>query len=229
MSCYEWESGSVKLSCAEYRRFLKEFRGEWNKTLDAAHARAKKLHTDVLKTHKGKRGIDNWYQVVSSHVIDSQRYTYGMPITHTVWDFDHTDLIMQAFGYGSYGSENREKRPRNPQKKFFKHATSKVRRFDSHTGECSVSFDDKSRTVTWGVGENNHACERAHESSLGKIFFKLMGTVKWTRGTGGTIVGNDEYNRDNDGVGGGGNLIKEAYGPLGKQDAERNARFAMCY
>jgi hypothetical protein len=41
------------------------------------------------------------------------------------------------------------------------------------------------------------------------------GKIDWTRGTGGVIVGNNEYN-DGDGVGDGANYIVEGFGPLGK-------------
>ena len=63
-------------------------------------------------------------------------------------------------------------------------------------GEACIAFNDDSRTVVWRVSENNHACDYAHEHPMGKAFFQAMSQVNWTRGTGGTIIGNDEYNQD---------------------------------
>jgi len=40
--------------------------------------------------------------------------------------------------------------------------------------------------------------------------------VEWTRGSGGTIIGNDEYNQDSDAVGGGGNYVCYEFGPRKK-------------
>jgi len=80
-------------------------------------------------------------------------------------------------------------------------------------GEGGISFDDKSRTVKWYVTENNHACESAHESFMGNAFFRALGQVVWTRGTGGEIVGNDEYNRESKASGDGGNFTKQTFGP----------------
>jgi hypothetical protein len=63
------------------------------------------------------------------------------------------------------------------------------------------------------VIENNHACERAHEDTVVSQFFSMLQRVTWVRGTGGEIVGNDEYNRDSSLAGGGGNYVNYAFGP----------------
>jgi hypothetical protein len=68
------------------------------------------------------------------------------------------------------------------------------------------------REVTWSVRENNHAVESARWDPLGKAFFTALGRVRWTRGSGGQIVGNDEYNRDSDYAGGGSNYVTAEFG-----------------
>ena len=79
--------------------------------------------------------------------------------------------------------------------------------------ESSISFDHKAKTLTWSVSENNRAVERAHEGWLWKALTSALSRVKWTRGSGGKIVGNDEYNRDNSYEGGGGNYVTHEFGP----------------
>ena len=67
-------------------------------------------------------------------------------------------------------------------------------------------------TVTWDVSENNHAPERAHAHPLAASLFRHLHAVQWTSRSGGIIVGNDEYARDDRDVGGGGNYTVESFG-----------------
>lgn len=78
-------------------------------------------------------------------------------------------------------------------------------------GEGAVSFDKDTSTVRWSTGENRGATERAHNSAAGTALFNRLKTVKWTRNTGGIIMGNNEYAED----AGRGDECSTAYGPLG--------------
>ena len=90
---------------------------------------------------------------------------------------------------------------------------------------ATISFGKDGRHVEWDVNENNHAVETAHDHPVGKAFFRALGKITWTRGSGGTICGNDEYNRDGEGEGAGGNYVTAEYGPAA-QKRERASRFS---
>lgn len=84
-------------------------------------------------------------------------------------------------------------------------------------GEAFYYLRPDTHTVFWDVGENNHAQERAREEPNARVLFKALGKIKWGRGSGGDIIGNDEYNRDDCTAGGGGNYVVESFGPKKKR------------
>lgn len=60
---------------------------------------------------------------------------------------------------------------------------------------------------------------------LATVLFRLLNKVQWTRGSGGEIVGNDEYNRDSTHVGGGSNYVKDSWGPKSNPTAWRRTGY----
>jgi hypothetical protein len=219
MSCYEWERGTFKLSVAGYKKFKKEFILGMQKIYDNAYQDALTLHEKMIAEAKGKRGVQ-WFDLFQK-LRNVHSMSGGMFSCSTYKDLDELGLAEGSF-FRKRNGEGRTMhvRPLKPRKSDFTIQKRQVNpSFDFE--DAYVSFDDKRRTITWNVEENNHACDRAGEHAFGKLFFRVLGNVKWTRGTGGTIVGNDEYNRDDYEAGGGGNQIKATYGPVGKEENRR--------
>ncbi len=92
---------------------------------------------------------------------------------------------------------------------------------DYHETDLSLTFVPDKHAVVYSVGENNHAREWANESILGKTWYEAINNVKWAHGTGGVILGNDEYSRESgyENEGGGGSYVVAAYGYLGVKEA----------
>jgi hypothetical protein len=92
--------------------------------------------------------------------------------------------------------------------------------------DLSISLDRQTRTIRYDVGENNHARDHADASPLGQAWHRVISTVKWTHGTGGVLLGNDEYNRESgeDYAGGGGSYVVAAYGYIGAKEAPGHVR-----
>lgn len=83
----------------------------------------------------------------------------------------------------------------------------------SLTGDASIVLNAATKSVSWVVYENNRACEEARDHELAKVLFRALGNINWVRGSGGKIVGNDEYNRDSCVLGACGNYLVASYGP----------------
>lgn len=89
--------------------------------------------------------------------------------------------------------------------------------FELGDGNSTIRTDADNTTVFWNVYEGNHACEEARKHETAKALFRALDRVVWTRGSGGDIVGNDEYNRDSCSLGGSGNYLVTRYGPQKKR------------
>lgn len=191
MSTYNWESGTIKLSTAEFPKVRKAL-------FDAAN-------TERARTFS--RATELWKRLKAGEKPDAVRHNEG--------DNELIDGLFREVTTAPDGNKTYTRRttPLMPRKKDFAPLPWKTLVFRASWAEGTVSFDPKARTVRWSVSENNHAVERARESWLGRAFFTALSRVNWTRGTGGTIVGNDEYNRDSDYEGGGGNYVTANYPP----------------
>lgn len=238
MSCYEWEEGQWKFPCAEYSKFKRTLREAYNRMQDRKLTVALDVYAKLLLAGKGKRNFDfkaalddMRYNMRQSVYSNSEAEQYGRCIDNSMFTdrvpMTAEDCKQRGIPLGPNGEAHpnsfkyvSRKKPRKPRKNDFPHATNKTGRFNG--GEFDISFNDKTRQVIWSVDENNHSCDRAHEHPLAKEFFKALNGVNWTRGTGGSIVGNDEYNRDSRDSGGGGNFNKGTWGPK-EQKRERES------
>jgi hypothetical protein len=196
MSCYEWEHGHFKLPTKAYPSFRKGLIKIHNDLELARLAAAKQAFTKIKAASKGQK---------DKHIIDfMNQISNELGISYAL-----ADLIVKNDGTGKW-------KLRQPKKKDLS-----IRLVSK---DCEFAFEDASIRfakgyVYWDVMENNHARTNAHAHPMAKAFFRALDKVVWTRGSGGIIIGNDEYNRDSGGVGGGGNYLVAAYGPLGKKES----------
>ena len=188
MSCYEWEQGTIKLPTKIYAKFRREYINEYNAIQLRAMDKLNAWRELVLKAATGKRGYD--FQEGMKYYAN----TYGEYI-----------MVEALF-------PDDRKKPLKPTRKMFNFVNGKNNSFDVDSGGAGIGFDAKSHSVSWAVHENNHAVEDARATIEAKVFFGMLSRVTWTRGSGGVIVGNDEYNGDNISEGGGGNYVTDRFG-----------------
>lgn len=188
MSCYEWEKGRILLPSKDYSKFRQEVIKAWNdwwlKVLEHA-----KQAVEVLRVNPDRTAsevlYDKWAPARSMHDDTLHAIVCIIPNKDGKWMMPKKqDLPLKPISKGCC----------------------------LNLGEAFIILLDNERTVVWSVSENNHACDRAHDHPVAKVLFRLLSQVKWVRGTGGEIVGNNEYNQESDYAGGGGNFVKQTYG-----------------
>jgi hypothetical protein len=192
MSCYEWEFGQITLPTRQYASFRKEFIKGYNSIqLRQKHDKLTAWYRLAVLRAKGKRGFD--YKKFMLDFCNS---------------YAEEEMVEKLFTIDSNGK--RKSKPVVPTKKMFNFVNTQEHCFNLQ--EAGITFDKTTHSVSWSVSENNHACESAHNLPEAKLLFRMLSNVKWVRGTGGVIVGNDEYNRDSYEDGGGSNYPKITFG-----------------
>jgi hypothetical protein len=187
MSCYNWEEGSIVIPKNQWAAFRTAIIEKVNGLREEQYRLACEAYEAAQEAGKGQRGFSR-----AAWVQNSERFY---------------DVAIHVTRRG-------ETRVFKPKKKDFpKLPTSKSAVL--HLDEVSIMLDNKKHAVTYSSGENNRAVEYARDNPVvGLMFVKLRG-INWTRGSGGKIVGNDEYNRDSRASGDGGNYTKAAFGYRG--------------
>ena len=204
MSCYEWEHGVIKIPAKEWSAFRKTLIKAWNEDQEKVYRRALQAWERVNEAIKGKRG-KNRVEALNAAL---DRYC----------DAETRPRVV------SFKLEFRQYRPHFHKPKKPK-ALPVTKDAILNMPDAAIILKNETKTVEWDVPENNHACENAQKHPIAKLLFRLLFQMKWTRGSGGQIVGNDEYHRDAYEAGDGANYVKKEYPPrhVGKPGPARLA------
>lgn len=212
MSCHEWEEGTVLLSTAAFPKFRKDLIAAFNKRAADDYLEACRLHRNLVAAGAGKRKFD--YRAALTNIMyGAGRVSFRID---TLPDYKVEDLLLTK------PTADTSSKPRRPLKKDFPLAKWDTVTFSGDMDSYCL-LDPKLRTVLWSVPENNHAVNTARNAWLARTVFGILGVVNWTRGTGGVIWGNDEYNRDAR-ADGGGNYVTATFGPLGSKTNQIGGR-----
>jgi hypothetical protein len=239
MSKYGWERGSIKLPTSDFTKVRKVME-------DGAKADAQAAFDETQRFWKGLTAKQKRDQ--GEYQAAAREFVYGNPYVSTggwgsralqdpsrphspgVAD-GHREAVSELLGKALYNRVETPS-PHRPGHVSVDHVPCPPKRVlrsdvDFPTNrttvfrvgsEATVSFDRDRSEVTWAVPDNNHAVENARDHPVAGRFFGAIAKVRWTRGTGGVLTGNDEYNRDNDYAGGGANYCTTAFGPIGAEE-----------
>lgn len=237
MSCYNEENGSFILPAAAIASFRRGLVQAVNKEKEKAFEVAKALHayiTQPIDKGNGKpprkerlaalnKALKKDYytaervlnEALDALDPDKPRGLYQMGPTRK-WSDNVREMAIDLVLPHHYGKPMKFQAPK---KKDLSLAPSNATTFSND--DAGVSIDPKTRTVTWHVGRNNRAVDRARESVLGAAFFEGLSKVKWTRNTGGHIRYTDEYMVDSAMEHGGEAISTVSHmGPLGTKQQE---------
>lgn len=170
-----------------------------------------------------------WNALVAAVTADSQKkYDAAQEFWKGLTRKEQTDreaylaAIRKRDDYGSdLPTPWHNEKPRRAKKTDYQWPTKTTKHL--YGDNLTISLDRKTRTLTYSV-DGNHARDYADQSVLGQAWIKAMREVKWTHGTGGVLLGNDEYNEEagQSYMGGGGSYAVAAYGYLGAKEAPAN-------
>lgn len=218
MSRNEWEEGTIKLPTADFARIRKAVQET------DAQVRTKALaHTQSFwKGLTRKQQTDKDEYAKALWAWSRKQSPEGGSGWATLRRPDPVDKAAVDEAYSLLQRRTWSARPTRVQASEVGMPTNRTTTF--HAGEATISFDRATSSVTWHVEENNHAVEHARSSAVGQRLFGELDRTRWTRGTGGALTGNDEYNEDSREHGGGSNYHTGAYGPLGAVQAPTHTR-----
>lgn len=211
MSKYEWERGTIIIPTSEWSAFRRSLIEKWNADQERLFTLATSMRTEVEAAAKGKRGFDRveWLR----KRMDAGQWGSDGESARS----DDCEEVVQLLGLRPSRADGAlinasPLKARAPKRKDLRlMPVSRGGVLD--LGEASIVLNDAEHSVTWSVGENNHACETARSLPMARELFAALNRVTWKRGSGGKIVGNDEYSRESDEEGGGGNYVTAEYGP----------------
>jgi len=201
MSTYEWESGSIVIPANQWVAVRTAIIKRWNAYLLESLEHAKTVHKEMREKAKGLRGR-NRDKALETALFDYTRrhdkVSYSLRSLLWRWDEEKRVMIFQS--------------PKKKDLGLLPTSKSATIRCD----DLDVTLQNELRTIVWDVPENNHAVDDARASWFGRFVMQQLNSVEWSRNSGGKIIGNNEYNRDADYEGGGGNYVTSRFGPLGE-------------
>jgi hypothetical protein len=203
MSKYDWEAGEIQIPARSWATLRKSLIDEWNRLQHRVFALATDAYQSIQNTPKPEDALTNWLYPAADKHPGAYRHPSYEEREH------HGEAIRRLLF--RWNDTTRQSVLRCPLKMHLDIKSSRQGCVLYFAG-ASITFDERTKAVAWAVGEGNRAVEHARQHPMAKALFSALGRVRWCRGSGGDIVGNDEYNRDQVGAGGGANYVTGSFG-----------------
>ena len=215
MSCYEFETGTIKLPTG----YASKLRAALTREADAHIDTLLRESTEVYSKVQHLSPASRLKALVSMPNISEQVHSTLVQWRVNPKTGKHTAKVVKpskaSITRSLVGRVADHWEPTGPKRLTF------------HVNGGTITFTG-TNTVEWNVPEGNHAVEYARSHPVAQEFFRFLDTVEWTSRSGGTIVGNNEYNREDLSIGGGGNFEVRTYSRadmLARRAASRSRRY----
>lgn len=207
MSCNAWEEGTIKLPTAEAKKVRNTLKLGVTIRSRLVYDKAQEFWKTLPA--KAKRDRNEYLDAIQEFCYpDRREHAYGVLIDLSE---DLSTLLYKGWEHGAT-------KARRIQQKDVQNI------YGSPTGanptfsigyDGSISF--KGREVTYSVSDS-HGCDRPREHPVSQMLWSALAKVNWTRGSGGEILGNNEYNEEagRGQAGGGGSYVVMSFGPKSK-------------
>lgn len=199
MSRNDWEQGIIAIPTHSWSKLKKGLQQAQNNERDRIFKEAISLQEEVVTHFKGRKNIDvddviNFISAISNN----ESYVVELLVKRS----------LKGNGY------QMKKITQKMLEELFPKATNRTEVYGDPVS-AEVIVDNKKKTVSWYVSENNHAVETARTSWIGIALFDELKKIDFgnNKKLGGYFIGNDEINRDD---GDGMNYVTARYGKKGE-------------
>ena len=199
MSRNDWEQGIIAIPTHSWSKLKKGLQQAQNNECDRIFKEAISLQEEVVTNFKGRKNIDvddviNFISAISN----DESYVVELLVKRS----------LKGNGY------QMKKITQKMLEELFPKATNRTEVYGDPVS-AEVVVDNKKKTVSWYVSENNHAVETARTSWIGIALFDELKKIDFgnNKKLGGYFIGNDEMNRDD---GDGMNYVTARYGKKGE-------------
>lgn len=199
MSRNDWEQGIIAIPTHSWSKLKKGLQQAQNNERDRIFKEAISLQEEVVTNFKGRKNIDvddviNFISAISN----DESYVVELLVKRS----------LKGNGY------QMKKITQKMLEELFPKATNRTEVYGDPVS-AEVIVDNKKKTVSWYVSENNHAVETARTSWVGIALFDELKKIDFgnNKKLGGYFIGNNEINRDD---GDGMNYVTARYGKKGE-------------
>lgn len=206
MGHWEWQKGEFKLPSAEFAKVRQAVadadRSHKEKIFEQTQIFWKSLTPKQKSDHASYQAA--MYSFISKVSQELSRGHYDERTDNFVSDIEHALYIPHS------------QKPKRVLAASMEMPTNRTTQFAG--SGVSIEFDKAANTVTYAVYEDKSAVDRAHGAPILEALTNCIEKMRWTRGTGGRIWGDNEYAEDARREHGHAfDLTQTAYGPVGAE------------